>query len=454
MAVQVSYDQNCKMTITGVDCSCGCEHHAIDKDIYIGRELLPRIPGYIRKRGLGTHCVLVADDNTWRVAGERMERALTEDGFTVVPCVIHREGDMLPDDLSCGEVLLSITRETEFLIAVGSGTVTDTTRINAERTGLPFVSVGTAPSMDGYASAVAPLLHRGLKIQRPAVCPEIIVCDLDVLATAPMPMIASGVGDVLGKYIAKADWELGRIINGEPCCPVCVEMVTNAVNALVDNVDEIAGKTEKGMRILIEALLLAGVTIMIIDNTRAVASIEHNIAQYWEMILVQQGKEPPMHGASVGVSTLLVWPMFERFAKEDLSRLDLEDIRARRISRQKRERWMRHAYGEEGGNQIMRENPGDFLTWEEQERRIRMAQEHFDEIRAVIAAMPPLEKIRETMQKLNAEMTPEEEHIPDDLLRRSLHCGKDYRTRYTLFKLIDECGLLEEYLAAYPYPFE
>ena len=454
MPVKVSYDQDCKMTITGVDCACGCEHHAIDKDIYIGKDLLPRIPEYIRKRGLGTNCVLVADDNTYRVAGERVEKALIEAGFTVVNCVIHREGDMLPDDLSCGEVLLSITRETEFLIAVGSGTVTDTTRINAERTGLPFVSVGTAPSMDGYASAVAPLLHRGLKIQRPAVCPEIIVCDLDVLATAPLSMIASGVGDVLGKYIAKADWQLGEIINGEACCPVCVEMVTNAVNALVDNVDEIAAKTEKGMRILIEALLLAGVTIMIIDNTRAVASIEHNIAQYWEMILVQQGKEPPMHGASVGVSTLLVWPMFERFAKEDLTKLDLEDIKARRIPREKRERWMRHSYGVEGGNQIMRENPGDFLTWEEQERRIRTAQERFVDIQAVIAAMPPLEKIRETMLKLNGEMTPEEEHIPDDLLRRSMHCGKDYRTRYTLFKLIDECGLLETYLSDYPYPFE
>jgi len=453
MAVQVHYDQDCKMSITGVECSCGCEHRAIDKDIYIGRGLIDRIPGYIQRRGLGTHCVLVADDNTYRVAGEQVEKTLKAAGFDVVPCVIHRENDMLPDDLSCGEVLLSITRDTEFLIAVGSGTVTDTTRINAERTSLPFVSVGTAPSMDGYASAVAPLLHRGLKIQRPAVCPEIIVCDLDVLATAPMHMIASGVGDVLGKYIAKADWQLGQIINGEPCCPVCVEMVTNAVNALVDNVDEIAQKTEKGMRILIEALLLAGVTIMIIDNTRAVASIEHNIAQYWEMILVQRGVEPPMHGASVGVSTLLVWPMFERFAKEDLSKLDLETIRAKRISREKRERWMLHAYGEEGGRQIMRENPGDFLTWEEQERRIRTAQERFEEIKAVIAAMPPLEKIKQVMTTLNAEMTPEEEAIPDDLLRCSMHCGKDYRTRYTLFKLIDECGLLEDYLADYPYPF-
>ena len=67
--------------------------------------------------------------------------------------------------------------------------------------------------------------------------------------------------------------------------------------------------------------------------------------------------------------------------------------------------------------------------------------------------MPPLEKIKQVMMTLNAEMTPEEENIPDDLLRCSMHCGKDYRTRYTLFKLLDECGLLEAYLADYPYPF-
>ena len=454
MSVQVIYDQDNRMTIAGLECGCSCEHHAVDKDIYIGKDLIAHIPEYIARRGLGTNCVLVADDNTYRIAGADVEKALLDAGFSVIPCVIHREHDMLPDDSACGEVLLSIMRNTEFLIAVGSGSVTDTTRINAERTGLPFVSVGTAPSMDGYASAVAPLLHKGVKIQRPAKCPEIIVCDLDVLATAPMKMIASGVGDVLGKYIAKADWQLGQIINGEPYCPVCAELVTNAVNALVDNVDEIAAKTEKGMRILIEALLLAGVTIMIIDNTRAVASIEHNIAQYWEMILVQRGIEPPMHGASVGVATLLVWPFYELFAKEDLSKIDLEAIRAARMPREKRERWMLHAYGEEGGKQIMRENQGDFLTWEEHERRIRAAQERFEEIKAVIAEMPPLNKIEEVMRKLGADMTPQDEDIPDELLRCSMWCGKDYRTRYTLLKTLDECGLLPGYLTDYPYEFE
>ena len=45
-----------------------------------------------------------------------------------------------------------------------------------------------------------------------------------------------------------------------------------------------------------------------------------------------------------------------------------------------------------------------------------------------------------------------QEHEIDDtvLLNTSMHCAKDYRTRYTLFKLISECGLEDEYLAEYP----
>ena len=450
MAVKVSYDSDGRMILSGLECDCGCEHHEMDPDIYVGRNLLARVPRMIRRRGLGTHCVLVADGTTYPLAGKAVEEALAADGFTVIPCVIRREDEVLPDDSACGEVLLSIMRDTEFLISVGSGSLTDITRINAERTGLPFAAVGTAPSMDGYTSAVAPLLHRGVKIQRPAVCPKIIACDLDILATAPMPMIASGFGDVLGKFIALADWRLGQIINGEIYCPRCGELVTNALNALLDNVDEIAARSEKGMRILIEALLLAGVTIMIIGHTRAVASIEHNIAQYWEMIMVQKGMKPPMHGASVGVSTLLVWPMYERFLKEDLSALDLDAIRAGRMDRETRVRWMRHAYGREGGDLIMRENPEDFLTWDEQARRIRAAQENIEAIREVIRAMPPRETIASVMRRLNADMTPEDEHIPEWLLNRSMWCGKDYRTRYSLFKTLDECGLLETYLEGYP----
>ena len=148
-----------------------------------------------------------------------------------------------PDETAVGEVLLSLQPDTEFLVSVGSGSITDTVRVNAKRTGLPMVCIGTAPSMDGYTSVVCPLLLHGVKIHRAGKCPDIILCDIDILKTAPLSMVASGVGDVLGKYIAKADWIVGNIINDEPYCPICGQIVTDAVNKLMENVDKIRSRS-------------------------------------------------------------------------------------------------------------------------------------------------------------------------------------------------------------------
>lgn len=450
MSVKIIYDQDSRITFSGIECHCGSEHSLPSQDIYVGTDLLDKIPAYIRKRGLGSRCVLVADNITYGVAGRRVEDTLRAAGFEVITCQICRAGEMDPDERACGEVLLSMQSETEFLVSVGSGSLTDITRVVAMRTGKPFVAVGTAPSMDGYTSVVAPLVLRQVKIHRAALCPEIIVCDLDVLRTAPMNLVISGVGDVLGKYIARTDWLIGKIINDEIYCDVCGEIVGNAVDRLIENIGEIQQKSELGIRILIEALLLAGMTIMIVGHTRAVASIEHNIAHYWDMRQLMSGNKVPSHGAAVGVATLLVWPLYLRFAREGLASLDLAQIKNGRLSHEQRTNWMLATYGEEGANAIMRENPGDFLTWEEQERRIKRAVERFSDIRQVIAALPPFERINQAMRQLGAPLTAAEVGVDDRLRNLSLYCAKDYRTRYSLFKTLDECGLLKQYLADYP----
>lgn len=453
MSKYFTYDENGKMIFSDFSCNCGLEHRIPTQSVYIKSGLLEKIPEMIHEKELGTHCVVVCDNNTYKVAGKRVIEILERAGFDVIRCVINREGEMLPDETAVGEVLLSIQPETEFLVSVGSGSVTDTTRVNATRTGLPFVAVATAPSMDGYTSVVSPLVFRKVKIHRTGVCPEIVVCDLDVLATAPMELLSSGVGDVLGKYIANADWRLGQIINGEKYCPTCAGMVLDAVSQLIEHADEISRKTPEGIQALIEALIISSMTILIIGNTRAVASIEHNIAQFWEMKLIQEGKPIPHHGSSVGVATLLVLPIFKRFAGENLERLNLEEIKRNRISAETRAKRVKYTYGEEGGSDIIRENPEDFLTWEEQLRRINMAKAHFAEIRDVMDALPDAAELEKVMRVLHSDITPEDEHIESGLLNLSMHGTKDYRTRYTLFKLLEECGLLEEYLADYPFTY-
>ena len=448
MSVKVRYDDDHRMILENLSCDCPCDHARPNQDIYVGKGLIPRLPEYIARRGLGTHCVVVCDENTFKVAGEQVYQVLKNAGYDAILLKFVRDGELVPDERTIGELLLTIQPETEFLVAVGSGSITDTCRVNAARCKLPFVSVGTAPSMDGYTSVVAPLILRGTKIHRAGPCPEIIVCDLQVLATAPLDMVRSGVGDVLGKYIAIADWQIGSVINDEPYCPTCGEIVLNAVGSLINNIDEIRSRTEKGMQVLIEGLLLAGITIMIVGHTRAVASVEHNVGHFVEMKMLERYGKAPSHGATVGAATLMVYPAFKRFANEDISGIDPKKRFPMPV--EERRAFMRDTWGVEGGETIMAENPGDFLTTEELRRRVRRAKERFGDIKKIIDDMPAYDEIYAAMERLGAKMTLAELGVDPDVVNTAMHCAKDYRTRYSLFKTLDELGLLETYIADYP----
>jgi glycerol-1-phosphate dehydrogenase [NAD(P)+] len=443
MSFDVTYEGS-KMIIPELSCDCGYTHAIPDIDVYIGRGILPESARHIRERNLGDNLVLVADNITYEVAGKDVEKVLKGDGFQVTLCILERDDELKPDETAIGEVLLSVDSDTNFLVAVGSGSVTDVTRYVAFRTGKPFVSIGTAASMDGYTSVVAPLLFNGQKVNKPSGCPLIIICDIDVMMTAPEPMFVSGVGDVLGKYIAKADWLLGNIINDEVYCPLCADIITKAVDNCMANIDIIRNRTPEGTRILIEALILAGITILIVGNTRPVASIEHNMGHYWEMKKLERKEETPSHGTAVGVGTIYSLKFFDYFLNIDLSKIDKDQIRKNRLTREGRIERMTAGYGEKIAQSIMHENPEDFLSWDEQERRIDRVSSHMEQIREVLSFLPSAEEMTIAMNRLGAPTTAAEISIDQKLLRDTFEHAKDYRSRYTVFKTLDELGLLNE----------
>ena len=185
---------------------------------------------------------------------------------------------------------------------------------------------------------------------------------------------------------------------------------------------------------------------MIVGHTRAVASVEHNIGHYWDMRMLRKGLPEPTHGTAVGIATRLIWPIFEAFADANPETFDVEKAKKNLPTREAREKWMRFAYGDTIAEEIMAENPGDFLTEEELVRRVERAKTRFAEIHAELKTLPPFERIDRAMHELGAPLTPAEIGIDADALHTSLRCAKDYRERYTLFKLLDELGELEDYL--------
>jgi glycerol-1-phosphate dehydrogenase [NAD(P)+] len=446
MAVKIEYEGE-KLLPPIVDCDCGLTHGVPDIDIYIGSNIAGNCACYIGRRKLGIHAVLVADRTTYEIAGKLVEKRLTEAGYKISLCRLEREGRLEPDEAALGEVLLAVGKNTDFLVAVGSGSITDLTRYVAVNTGKPFVSVGTAASMDGYTSVVAPLLNRGLKVNRPATYPKILICDLEIMRGAPYPMTLSGFGDVLGKYIAIADWKLGEIINGETYCPAVVEIVTVAVQKCIDNIEEIKNRTAAGVQSLIEALILTGLTILVIGHTRSVASVEHNMAHYWEMMQLLRRETPPSHGAAVGVATGYVTRWIEEFFKLDFSAIDRKAIAAKRLSRKAREELLKQKYGTQFGLAIIKENSGDFIPWEEQERRIDAFLSNYDAVREAFRIVPQWPELKAIYREVGAPCSAAELGIDRGLLEDALLWAKDYRLRYTLFKTAAEFGVLEDLVA-------
>lgn len=446
MGIDIRYAAN-KLLLPEIHCDCGLNHGVPDIDIYIGRGLIDKLPGYLRQRQLGTNLVLVTDNIVYEVAAKNALAVLENAGYNVNLCLLERDCPLIPNETALGEILLTMDNSTEFLLAVGSGSITDLTRYAAHVSKKPFAAVGTAASMDGYTSVVAPLTFGNLKVNKPAGFPKVLVCDLDIMSQAPYHMFLSGFGDVIGKYMAKADWLLGSIINQEVVCPACIDIVTQAVEQCIKNVDQIKNRTVEGTRALIEGLILSGLTILIIGHTRPVASNEHSMAHYWEMMQLQAGVEPPQHGLSVGVATVYCLQFFERYFELDPEKFRLEEAKAAYLQPEQQTQLVLDKFGAKIGSAIIRDNDQIGIGWPEVERRFHALKAKHDQIRRQLAFLPKARQILEIFRKLGYPWPAKAIGIDDRLLFNSLMYAKEYRNRYTVFKSAHEVGVLDKLVA-------
>ena len=101
----------------------------------------------------------------------------------------------------------------------------------------------------------------GFKKTFTAVAPKIVVADLDIISKAPTFLTNSGFGDMIGKFIALADWKIAHELTGEYFCPIIHDMTLNATKAVMESAEAIKCGDTSAYEKLTYGLLMSGLAI-------------------------------------------------------------------------------------------------------------------------------------------------------------------------------------------------
>lgn len=422
-----------------LECSCGRTHRCAIKHVAIGLAAIASLTAYIKEKGY-QHVAVVVDKNTEKAAGETVYGVL-EKGGIFFDKIRLEAAEIIPDEITLGNLIADIAAETDLIIAVGSGTINDSCRFISHKMKIDYFIVGTAPSMDGYASDVTPMLIHNLKITYEKMGhAKAILGDVDVLSKAPMRMITAGVGDVFGKYICLTEWKLSHLITGEYYCEFVDGIMQDALKTLETSIDGIPSRNKKAMGAIMEGLVLAGVGMSYVGNSRPASGSEHHLAHYWEMMFLQSGQEDPLHGTKVGVGTVIALLLYQ-YAKKIVASGKAfpqpsfdEKIWVKSIKK---------AYGISAPGVLSLEENVHKNSDAAVAKRLAVLQQHREDFMKLANALPTPEKIIVAMKKIQAPYLPKEIGVTPELLKNSIIYAKELRNRYGILQLLFDMGELE-----------
>lgn len=292
-------------------CSCGRKHHIDVKEILIDAGAVKALEEEMSDGFLKEYIspLLICDTNTQKATEELMEEIYDR---CQVLCLDAE--DLHADNYAVEIVENYMDEDIDLILAVGSGTVHDISRYVAFQYRIPFVSVPTAASVDGFVSTVAAMTWNGMKKTIPAQAPLAVFADTEIFARAPKRLNASGVSDLLGKYICLADWKIAHMLTGEYICDHVVELEEKALKTVKSCLRAIAAGEEESCEKLMYALILSGLAMQMIGNSRPASCAEHHLSHLWEMEVIN-GHLDALHGEKVSIGTMLVLKEYKRIAK-------------------------------------------------------------------------------------------------------------------------------------------
>ena len=395
--------------------------------------------------------MIVADDNTWRAAGEAVAAIVpASDGQRMEPVVLSGTPRLKALADTARALAETMRARAAIPIAVGSGVINDVVKLAAEIAREPYVCVATAASMDGYAASGAAVIEHGFKCTLACRPPAGILVDLDVIAAAPREMTGWGYGDLAGKVVAGADWILADALEVEPIVPGVFAMVQDDLETWLSPVQGIGTGDRQALRGKVQGLLITGFAMQAHGNSRPASGSDHLFAHLWEMEGLSSDGIPVAHGACVGIGCLTMLHLYDWLLDQDVATLDIARSIAGRPTLAQSETEVDAAFpGEDIRRNALAEvraKHGDDVTINARLTRVRNIWPDLKQRLACQVCTP--EVMRQRLAAVGAPSTAEAIGIDPARLARDCRRARLIRRRYTILDLLDEAGWLDRAIAA------
>lgn len=266
----------------------------LPRDVVIGHDVLAQIPAVCEDLQLGRSALVISGMSTRDIAGDAVASYLDE-AYTVR---VFSATTIDPKVIRKGE---AAAKGVDFVVGVGGGRVIDTAKIVSYNTDKQFISVPTAASHDGIASARASVPSAEGHASLEAHPPIAIVADTAIIASAPHRLLAAGCADIISNYTAILDWELAHRVKGEPMSEYAMALSKMTAEILVKNASIIRPNTEQAAWFVTKALVSSGVAMSIAGSSRPASGGEHKFSHALDRLA--PGKA--LHGESCGIGTII-----------------------------------------------------------------------------------------------------------------------------------------------------
>lgn len=412
--------------LKGVLCQeCGKEHKCPIEKVYIENGAISHLASFAQSYN---NVLIVADENTYSAAGDKTEAQLA--GKIKGKVIFSGAQFVIPNEESIDAVYKKMDG-VDLIVGIGSGVIQDLCKYVSHFKSVPYVVVATSPSMDGYASSGAAMILKGMKETVSAGLPLAIFADTEVLKNAPMEMIKAGYGDIIGKFSALNDWRLSTLINGEFFCKYIYDTTYEVTQKTLSLGEGLIKRDENSVGALMEALIVVGIMMSFLGNSRPASGSEHHLSHYFEITGIVKNRPYFAHGIDVAYSTVITAQIRENLLNKSF------DAPLYREERGAYEQKIISLYGEAVGKGCiaLQDKMGRY-----EENRAPLHKEKEAEIKKILRDMPTSEEIKNMLSLAELDFDEFYKLYGKETVENAVKYAKDLKDRYTVLWLNYDLG--------------